>query len=56
MQQARSPSFTTGFLYSDYQIIEYRPEKLLIPNHFIPAQQVRFDETMLNDCLTLSVN
>lgn len=49
-------SFTTGFLYSEYQVIEYCPDKLMLPNMCIPVQQVTYDETMLNDCLTLSVN
>lgn len=49
-------SFTTGFLYSEYQVIEYCPDKLMQPNMCVPAQQVTYTETMLNDCLTLSVN
>ena len=49
-------SFTKGFLYSDYQVIEYKPEDLMDPTKFIAAQQVLYSETMLNDCLTLSVN
>ena len=49
-------SFTTGYLYSDYQVVEYRPEKLMKKNQCIAAQQVSFDETMLNDCTSLSVN
>lgn len=49
-------SFTKGFLYSDYHIIEYKPEDLMDPTKFIAAQQVLYSETMLNDCLTLSVN
>ena len=28
----------------------------MLPNAFIAAQQVLYKETMLNDCLTLSVN
>ena len=49
-------SFTKGFLYSDYQVIEYKPEDLMDPTKFIAAQQVLLKETMLNDCLTLAVN
>ena len=49
-------SFTKGFLYSDYQVIEYKPEDLMDPTKFIAAQQVLYSETMLNDCLILSVN
>ena len=49
-------SFTKGFLYSDYQVIEYKPEDLMHPEKFIAAQQVLLKETMLNDCLTLAVN
>ena len=49
-------TFTTGPLYTDYQVVEYAPEKLMLPNAFIAAQQVLYQETMLNDCLTLSVN
>ena len=49
-------SFTKGFLYSDYQVIEYKPEDLMDPTKFIAAQQVLYSETMLNDCLILAVN
>ena len=49
-------SFTKGFLYSDYQVIEYKPKDLMHPEKFIAAQQVLLKETMLNDCLTLDVN
>lgn len=60
MREARKQedpmSFTKGFLYSDYQVIEYKPEDLMRPDRFIAAQQVLYSETMLNDCLTLAVN
>ena len=49
-------SFTKGFLYSDYQVIEYKPEVLMDPKKFIAAQQIKYSETMLNDCLILAVN
>ena len=49
-------TFTTGPLYTDYQVVEYAPEKLMLPNAFIAAQQVLYQETMLNDCLTFAVN
>ena len=49
-------SFTKGFLYSDYQVIEYKPEDLMDPTKFIAAQQLLLKETMLNDCLILAVN
>jgi hypothetical protein len=49
-------TFTKGPLYTDYHVVEYAPEKLMLPNAFIAAQQVLYKEKMLNDCLTLSVN
>ena len=56
-EQINHPStFTTGFLYSHYQIIEYDPSKVMNKNEFIPAQTVNYIDTGLNDCLTLSVN
>ena len=36
--------------------MEYAPEKLMIPNAFIAAQQVNFEATMKNDCLTFNIN
>ena len=56
LQEKRPATFTTGYLYDDYQIEEYAPEKLMIPNAFIAAQQVNFEATMKNDCLTFNIN
>lgn len=56
LQKSNPSTFTTGFLYSDFQIVSYAPEKLLIPNEFIAAQQMKFKETGFNDCLSYSVN
>ena len=55
-QEEEPATFTTGFLYKDYRIVEYAPEKLLCPNQLIPAQQVNFADTMRNDCLTYTIN
>lgn len=49
-------SFTTGFIYTHYRTVEYVPDKLMLPNMVVPAVPVNYEETMLNDCLTLSVN
>ena len=56
LQIQKPATFTTGYLYEDYQIDEYEPDKLMIPNAFIPAQQVNFEDTMKNDCLTFNIN
>jgi hypothetical protein len=37
LQIQKPATFTTGYLYDDYQIEEYDPDKLMIPNAFIPA-------------------
>jgi hypothetical protein len=36
-QEEEPATFTTGFLYKDYRIVEYAPEKLMCPNELIPA-------------------
>jgi hypothetical protein len=56
-EQINHPStFTTGFVYSHYHIIEYDPSKVMNKNEFIPAQTVKYIDTGLYDCLTLSIN
>ena len=32
LKKSKPASFTTGYLYSEYRIIEYDPSKLMIPN------------------------
>jgi hypothetical protein len=56
LQVNKPATFTSGYLYDDYQIEEYDPDKLMNPNAFIPAQQVNFEDTMKNDCLTFNIN
>jgi hypothetical protein len=56
LQECEGMSFTTGFLYSDAQTLEYAPEKLLQHNMVVPAHRLTFKQTMLNDCLTFAVN
>jgi len=57
LAQKEEPStFTTGPIYKKYHIVEYAPEKLMIKNSFVPAHPIKFEETKLNDCLTLAVN
>ena len=57
LQEQQPSTFVSGYLYEEHKVDpEYKPEKLLIKNHFIPAQPVLYSETMMNDCLTLAVN
>ncbi len=51
LQESEGMSFTTGFLYSDAQTLEYAPEKLLQHNMVVPVHRLTFKQTMLNDCL-----
>ena len=37
LQEKKPSTFTTGYLYEDYQVEEYAPEKLMVRNAFIPA-------------------
>lgn len=55
-QQNEPSTFTTGPIYKNYFVVEYEPERLMIKNSFVPAHPITFDETKLNDCLTLAVN
>jgi len=56
LQEDEPETFISGKLYKNYNVVEYEPDKLMIGNNFIPAQQVLFEETMLNDCLAFNVN
>ena len=56
LQEDEPETFISGNLYKNYNVVEYEPDNLMIRNNFIPAQQVLFKETMLNDCLTFNVN
>ena len=56
LKESEGMSFTTGFLYSDAQTLEYAPEKLLQHNMVVPVHRLTFKQTMLNDCLTFAVN
>ena len=49
-------SYTEGFLYSDKQTLEYKPEKLLQHNKVVPAHRLSYKQTMMNDCLPFAVN
>ena len=55
-EEKTSSTFTTGYLYSNYEITEYAPEKVMMKNEYIAAQEVKTSDTLFNDCLTLGVN
>ena len=55
-EEKSSSTFTTGYLYSNYEITEYAPEKVVMKNEYIAAQEVKTSDTLFNDCLTLGVN
>ena len=49
-------SYTEGFLYSDKQTLEYKPDKLLQHNKVVPVHRLSHKQTMMNDCLPFAMN
>lgn len=56
LQLNETHRFTQGLLYPDRMTPEYAPDQLLQANQVVAPNQLTNEETMVNDCLTRSVN